>query len=137
MLRYVPKRLEGVDQVFAALGDPTRRSVIERLVSGPASTSELAEPFDMALPSFLQHLRVLERAGLVTSTKEGRVRTYRLAPAGLESADGWLAEQRRLWERRLDRLDEVLLAIRDADPDTPALPARTTATTPTKPKERP
>ena len=109
----MPKRLEEVDRVFAALGDPTRRAVIERLVSGPASTSELAEPFDMAMPSFLQHLRVLERAGLVTSTKEGRVRTYRLAPAGLESADGWLADQRRLWERRLDQLDDLLNTLKE------------------------
>lgn len=109
----MPKRLEEVDRVFAALGDPTRRAVIERLVSGPASTSELAEPFDMAMPSLLQHLRVLERAGLVTSTKEGRVRTYRLAPAGLESADGWLADQRRLWERRLDQLDDLLNTLKE------------------------
>lgn len=104
----VPKRTAGLDQVFHALADSTRRKVIERLVAGPASTSELAEPFDMALPSFTQHLAVLERAGLVTSTKTGRVRTYRLAPAGLEVADGWLADQRRLWEQRLDQLDDLL-----------------------------
>ncbi len=113
MVSHMPKRLEEVDRVFAALGDPTRRAVIERLVAGPASTSELAEPFDMAMPSLLQHLRVLERAGLVTSTKEGRVRTYRLAPAGLESADGWLADQRRLWERRLDQLDDLLNTLKE------------------------
>ena len=104
----MPKRLEEIDELFAALADPTRRQVIERLVSGPASTSVLAEPFDMALPSFLQHLRVLERAGLVTSAKQGRVRTYELAPAGLERATGWLADQRRLWDRRLNQLDALL-----------------------------
>ncbi len=102
-----------LDQVFQALADPTRRKVIERLVAGPASTSELAEPFDMALPSFTQHLKVLERAGLVTSTKQGRVRTFRLAPAGLEHADGWLAQQRRLWERRLDQLDDLLSRLKE------------------------
>lgn len=104
----MPQQLEEIDQVFRALADSTRRTVIERLVSGPASTSELAEPFDMALPSFTQHLGVLERGGLVTSTKTGRVRTYRLAPAALDVADGWLAEQRRLWEQRLDQLDDFL-----------------------------
>ncbi len=109
----MPKCLERVDEVFAALADPTRRQVIERLVSGPASTSELAEPFEMALPSFLQHLRVLEGAGLVTSTKQGRVRTYELAPAGLERAVGWLADQRRIWEARLDQLDELLATIKE------------------------
>lgn len=104
-------RRESIDGVFHALADPTRRQVVERLVSGPASTSELASSFDMALPSFTQHLRVLEDAGLVTSTKSGRVRTYRIAPAGLELADGWLAEQRRVWERRLDQLDAFVLAL--------------------------
>jgi DNA-binding transcriptional ArsR family regulator len=98
----------GLDQVFHALADPTRRKVVERLVTGSASTSELARPFDMALPSFTQHLKVLEGAGLVTSTKQGRVRTYRLAPASLALADGWMADQRRLWEQRLDQLDTFL-----------------------------
>ncbi len=105
----MPKHGERVDEVFKALADPTRRQVIERLVSGPASTTELARPFSMALPSFLQHLSVLERAGLVTSSKEGRTRTYRLSPVGLDTAGGWLADQRRLWERRLDQLDQFLI----------------------------
>ncbi|MPY94570.1 MAG: metalloregulator ArsR/SmtB family transcription factor [Acidimicrobiia bacterium] len=109
----MPEQGAGLDQVFRALADPTRRKVIERLVSGPASTSELAEPFDMALPSFTQHLGVLERAGLVTSTKSGRVRTYELAPAALEFADGWLAEQRRLWGHRLDQLDDFLATLKE------------------------
>jgi DNA-binding transcriptional ArsR family regulator len=105
----VPKHRGRVDEVLKALADPTRREVIERLVSGPASTSDLAEPFSMALPSFLQHLSVLERAGLVTSAKQGRVRTYHLSPAGLDAVQGWLADQRRLWERRLDQLDQFLI----------------------------
>jgi DNA-binding transcriptional ArsR family regulator len=102
-----------LDQVFQALADSTRRQVIERLVSGTASTSELAKPFDMALPSFTQHLGVLERAGLVASTKTGRVRTYRLAPAALDVVDGWLAKQRRTWEQRLDQLDDFLATLKE------------------------
>ncbi len=109
ILRSVPKRADRVDQVFKALADPTRRQVIERLVSGPASTSELAEPFAMALPSFTQHLAVLEGAGLVASDKQGRTRTYRLAPSGLDAAEGWLAGQRRTWQQRLDQLDQFLI----------------------------
>ncbi|MBB2914682.1 DNA-binding transcriptional ArsR family regulator [Streptosporangium becharense] len=111
----MPNEQVRLDQIFQALADPTRRKVIERLVSGSASTSELAKPFDMALPSFTQHLAVLERAGLVTSTKKGRVRTYRLAPLGLQAADGWLAEQRRLWERRLDQLDHFLTTLKESE----------------------
>jgi DNA-binding transcriptional ArsR family regulator len=105
----VPKRADRVDQVFKALADPTRRQVIGRLVSGPASTSELAEPFAMALPSFTQHLTMLERAGLVASDKRGRTRTYRLVPSGLDAAEGWLAGQRRTWQQRLDQLDQFLI----------------------------
>ena len=90
---------------FKALADPTRRAVIERLGSGPASVSELAKPFAMALPSFAQHLSILEQAGLVRSHKQGRVRTYRLEPTPLATAEEWLARQRSIWERRLDRFD--------------------------------
>jgi DNA-binding transcriptional ArsR family regulator len=109
----MPKRLDGIDRVFHALADPTRRQVVERLVSGPATTSELARPFDMSLPSFTQHLGVLEKAGLVTSSKTGRVRTYQLARVALELVDGWLADQRRLWERRLDQLDTFVLNLEE------------------------
>jgi len=116
ILRHMPQQTVELDQVFQALADPTRRQVVEQLGSGSASTSQLAEPFSMALPSFIQHLSVLERAGLVTSTKRGRVRTYELVPAALGVADGWLAEQRRLWERRLDQLDDLL---RTLDPSSP------------------
>jgi len=96
------------DDVFRALADPTRRKVLERLAKGPASVSELAEPFDMKLPSFVQHLAVLERTGLVKSKKTGRVRVFRINPPRLRVAEDWLAEQRRLWEARLDQLDEYL-----------------------------
>jgi DNA-binding transcriptional ArsR family regulator len=109
----MPQQLLGrepadIDRVFQALADPTRRAVVERLGRGPAATSELARPFTMALPSFIQHLDVLEKVGLVASTKEGRVRTYRLTPQPLEAAEGWMAAQRALWERRLDQFDDYV-----------------------------
>jgi DNA-binding transcriptional ArsR family regulator len=104
-----------LDGVFHALADPTRRAVLERLGRGPASTSELARPFDMALPSFLQHLAVLEKSGLVRSQKRGRVRTYRLAPEPMDEVADWLASQRETWTRRLDQLDRVLLEARDEE----------------------
>lgn len=99
---------EPLDAVFQALSDPTRRQVVDRLGHGPAATTDLASGFDMALPSFIQHLGVLERAGLITSSKAGRVRTYRLVPDAFEEADDWLAGQRRLWTTRLDQLDAFL-----------------------------
>jgi DNA-binding transcriptional ArsR family regulator len=114
MVRYMPNRSELLtrdadsERVFKALADPTRRAVVERLGRGPAATSDLADEFDMALPSFLQHLRVLEAGGLVASHKQGRVRIYRLTPEPLRAAEEWLSEQREVWERRLDRLDEHL-----------------------------
>jgi DNA-binding transcriptional ArsR family regulator len=101
------------DHVFRALSDPTRRHVLERLSRSAASVSELAEPFEMALPSFLQHLRILEDSGLVRSHKKGRVRTYQLAPKRLKLAEDWLARQRSLWERRLDQLDAYLLELKE------------------------
>ena len=105
----MPKLADPVDAAFKALADPTRRQVVERLGAGPASTSTLAEPFDMALPSFTQHLAVLERAGIVTSTKQGRTRTFRLAPAGLDELTAWVAEQRLVWEQRLDQFDDFVI----------------------------
>lgn len=104
---------EPIDSIFKALSDPTRRRVLERLGQRPASVSELAEPFDMALPSFVQHLRVLEESGLVTSKKQGRVRTYALEAQTLRRAEDWLAQQRELWERRLDQMDEYLLKLKE------------------------
>jgi DNA-binding transcriptional ArsR family regulator len=97
-----------LDQVFAALADPTRRSVLERLGRGAAPVSELAAPFAMALPSFLQHLKVLEDSGLVRSRKIGRVRTFRIVPRRMQSAERWLARERGMWQRRLDQLDQFL-----------------------------
>ena len=102
-----------IDSVFRALADPTRRLVLERLTRGPESVSGLAAPFDMALPSFVEHLRVLEDCGLVSSSKAGRVRTYRLMPKRLRQAEDWLARQRQLWERRLDQLDAYLLEMKE------------------------
>ena len=97
-----------VDAIFRALSDPTRRNVVERLSQKPASASDLAAPYRMALPSFVEHMKVLEGCGLVRSRKIGRVRTYELAPARLRMAEDWLGKQRKLWERRLDQLDEYL-----------------------------
>lgn len=96
------------DAVFHALSNPTRRQVLERLSTGPATVSELAAPFDMQLPSFVQHLGVLEASRLVTSTKRGRVRTYELAPERLEVAEEWLVARRKEWEARLDRFDQYV-----------------------------
>ncbi|MEO9864800.1 MAG: metalloregulator ArsR/SmtB family transcription factor [Yoonia sp.] len=91
-----------LNEFFAALSDPTRRAVLERLVRGPATVSDLAAPHDMALPTFMRHLGVLERAGLVRSIKKGRVRTCHLEPAPLLEAQGWLAWQRTVWESQID-----------------------------------
>lgn len=109
----MPNYRPALPDLFAALGDPTRLAVVERLSRGPASVGELAAPFDMALPSFTQHLALLEEAGLVRSKKEGRVRTCELAPAALKPAQTWLARRRELWERRLDGLDAYLLRLKE------------------------
>ena len=95
---------EQLDGLFLALADPTRRAVIGRLGSGPASVGELAKPFDMALPSFMKHIRYLEESGLIITRKQGRVRTCVLEKKRLALVDGWLAEQRAIWEGRTDRL---------------------------------
>ena len=97
-----------LDKIFHALADLSRRSMVERLSLGPASVTELARPFDMALPSVVQHLGVLESAGIVTSTKLGRVRTYQLVPAALAPAAEWIGRQRLPAEQRLDRLGAYL-----------------------------
>lgn len=94
--------------MFQALADPTRRLMVERLCRGPASVSELAEPFAMSLPAVVQHLHVLEASGLVRSQKTGRVRTCRIEPAALRSAEQWINERRTLWEQRFDRLGALL-----------------------------
>lgn len=91
-------------EVFYALGDPTRMAIVGQLGRGPASVTALAAPFAMALPSFMKHLSVLERSGVIRSQKIGRVRTCELVPKALTQAHGWLAEQRALWEGRSDRM---------------------------------
>ena len=96
------------DHVFHALSNPTRRKVLEHLSAGPATVSELAAPFDMQLPSFVQHLAILEQSRLVTSKKRGRVRTYEIAPERLNVVQDWLTAQRELWEARLDRFDNYV-----------------------------
>ncbi len=101
-----------VDSVFRALADATRRDVLTRLSMRPASVSDLAATYDMALPSFMEHLKVLEGSGLVRSHKEGRVRTYEFVPKQLRLAEDWLTRQRMLWEQRLDQLDNYLLQMK-------------------------
>jgi DNA-binding transcriptional ArsR family regulator len=103
------KRALSVDPVFHALGDPTRRVIVEHLSRGPASVSDLAKPLDMTLSGVVQHLAVLEASGLVRSQKIGRVRTCRIEPAALQSAEKWITERRMSWERRLDRLADYLV----------------------------
>lgn len=92
---------------FAAISDPTRRAVIERLALGPAPVSELHDPHDIALPTFLKHLKKLEDAGLVRSEKAGRVRTVHIEAAALVEGENWLKRQRRIWEGRIDRLADL------------------------------
>src|SRR4051812_11606403 len=103
------------DDVFYALSNPTRRKVLEQLSVGPATVSDLAAPFDMTLPSFVQHLSVLERSRLVKSKKRGRVRTYQIAPERLGGAEGWLAERRQLWEARFDRFDAYVKQLKGTE----------------------
>lgn len=101
-----------LDGMFHALADPTRRAVLGRLGRGPASISELARPFDMALPSFMKHIRLLEDSGWIATRKQGRVRRCVIEKKALAAVDDWLSEQRVLWEARFDRLDAWL-----EDPD--------------------
>jgi len=110
----VPEMVQSAaaDDVFHALSNPTRRQVLERLSIGPATVSELAAPFDMQLPSFVQHLSVLEQSRLVKSTKRGRVRTYEIAPERFKVVDGWLTARRQEWEARLDRFDHYVHQLR-------------------------
>ena len=99
-----------LDDVFQALADPTRRAVLSRLGTGPATVSELARPFDMALPSFMKHIRLLEKSGWVRTRKIGRVRTCTIDETSFAAVDGWLAAQRELWEGRTDRLEKFVTA---------------------------
>jgi len=105
-------QLPPLDQVFSALSDPTRRAIVMRLCAGEASVGELADPFTMALPSFMKHIRVLEESGLVQSEKSGRVRTCRLRPEALVGAEDWLSQQRAIWEARLDRFEAYVMTLK-------------------------
>lgn len=97
-----------LDKTFAALADPARRAMVERLVRGPATVSQLAAPLPMSLAGAMLHLKVLEDSGLVTSEKKGRVRTCSIDPAMLSAAERWVAERRTMWEASLDRLGQFL-----------------------------
>jgi DNA-binding transcriptional ArsR family regulator len=105
MVKYVAPPL---DRTFSALADPTRRAILARLAEGEAAASQLAEPFDISLPATLKHLGVLEKAGLIARTKEGRVSRCRLVGDPLKDAAEWIAHYRRFWERQLDALAEHL-----------------------------
>ena len=111
-----------VDRVFHALAEPTRRAMVERLTAGPMSVTDLAHPFDVTLAAIVQHLQVLEESGVVRTEKVGRVRTCRIEPRGLSLAERWIAERRTLWERRFDRLGEILSE--DDDPKPPPRPRK-------------
>lgn len=102
------KKKPDIDRVFHALGDPTRRAIMERLSEGPISVSRLADPLAITLAAVVQHLQVLEESGLVQTEKIGRVRTCRIEPAGLSAAMQWIVDRRSTWERRLDRLGDLL-----------------------------
>jgi DNA-binding transcriptional ArsR family regulator len=104
----MPNQNHSIEQTFVALSDPTRLSVIQALSQGSAAVSQLAKPFDMALPSFTQHLGVLESAGLIVSRREGRSRICSLNPSTLKEAEEWMASYRVQWERRMDRFEAHL-----------------------------
>ncbi len=115
LLSHMTNQQPALDRVFHALADPSRRIMVERLISGPASVTELAKPLPMALPTVVQHLKVLEQSGLIRSEKRGRVRTCHIEPAPLSTAERWIAEQRALWEGRLDRLGDYLKELQDKE----------------------
>jgi DNA-binding transcriptional ArsR family regulator len=128
VLNYYEPAAQDVDLLFAALADPSRRAMVDRLIDGPASVSELACPLDMSLSAVVQHLHVLETSGLVRSVKLGRVRTCAIVPAALRAAERWVAERRTAWERNLDRLGEYLAA----HPDEPAASTESNTVNPTR-----
>ncbi|OYW46728.1 MAG: transcriptional regulator [Rhodobacterales bacterium 32-66-7] len=108
-----------LDDLFHALSDPTRRMILTRLARGPAAVTELAGPTGLRLPTVLRHLSVLEGAGLVTSQKDGRVRSCSLVPEALAPMQGWLDEQRRIWDARLNRLDAYVMTLMKDQNDAP------------------
>lgn len=109
----MPSEALVLDQVFQALANPTRREVLSRLGRGPAAMTELAQSFKMALPSFLQHLQVLEKCGLVSSKKTGRVRVFKLESQPMLVAENWMDSHRQQWETRLDQLDNFLISVKE------------------------
>jgi DNA-binding transcriptional ArsR family regulator len=113
-------QLSRLDHIFAALADPTRRAIVMRLCAGEASVGELADPFAMALPSFMKHIRVLEESGLLQSEKSGRVRTCRLRPEAMVGAEDWLQQQRAIWEARLDRFEAYVMTLKKEKKGRPA-----------------
>jgi len=126
------RRADHLSFTFAALADPTRRAMLARLALGEMSVNDLAKPFKMSGPAVSKHLKVLERAGLITRGRAAQRRPCRLAPAGLKSVDDWLADYRRLWAERLDRLDDYLSALQAK----PGKAAASTAGAPVSPKPR-
>jgi DNA-binding transcriptional ArsR family regulator len=104
----MPRVKVSIDRVFHALGDPTRRAIVERLSEGPVAASHLAPPLKITVAAVVQHLQILEKSGLVRTTKIGRVRTCRIETAGLSAAERWIDERRSMWERRFDRLGDLL-----------------------------
>ena len=118
IVSYMANYHASLDAVFYALADPTRRAVVQRLGRGPATVSELAAPFDMALPSFLKHVGVLERTGLVRSSKSGRSRPCVLEHQNLAAAERWFGEQRTLWSGRYEKLDNLLETLKGHNDET-------------------
>ena len=106
-----------LDKAFSALADPTRRAIVGRLCEGPKSVSELSEPFDLALPSLLKHVRVLEESGLISSEKVGRVRTCRIEAEVLEATDAWIRRHIAVWDSRLDRMEAHIKRMQQKDED--------------------
>jgi DNA-binding transcriptional ArsR family regulator len=117
MVSYMDNQQIELDTIFHALADPTRRAILARLGAGTATISELAEPFKMALPSFMKHIKVLERSRLTVSRKSGRVRTCALDRESLIAAERWFGEQHLLWQTRYSKLDSLLAAIKGDDND--------------------
>jgi DNA-binding transcriptional ArsR family regulator len=109
------RKKPNIDRVFHALGDPTRRAILQKLSQGPISVSRLAEPLAITLAAVVQHLQVLEESGLVQTEKVGRVRTCRIEPAGISVAEQWLRDRHTMWERRLDRLGDLLAEPHESD----------------------
>ena len=117
MVRHMGNYSTTLDKAFHALSDPTRRAVLSRLIDGPASVKALAEPFAMGLPSFMKHIKMLEDSRLIASEKQGRIRTCHLNAEQLAAAEGWLGQQRALWEARTDRLAQYAQSLASKERD--------------------